>query len=68
MNSKGYEVTQKLESLLRKMDIPSNRKHINLNNLKWLNRNLGIRNSNNPKFEEAMNLIKESILNKYYTY
>lgn len=66
MNLESQETIQKLEKLLRKMDIPSNRKYINLNNLKWLHRNLGVRNSSNPDFEEAMKLVNLAIKCKYY--
>lgn len=43
-----------LETILNDMDIPPFRK----NDLGWLIRNIQIRNSNHPKINEALNLIK----------
>lgn len=40
------------------MDIPSSRKTITENNVLWMLRNLGIKNSNHPKFEIAMTCAK----------
>ena len=36
------------------MDVPVNRKPITEHNVLWMLRNLGIKNSNHPKFERAM--------------
>lgn len=36
------------------MNIPESRKHLTENNLMWMLRNMGIKNSNHPKFERAM--------------
>lgn len=44
-----------LKKLLDEMDVPELRK----NDVWWLSRNLGIRNSKHPKFKEAMKLIEE---------
>jgi len=49
------EVILELSPILDSMDIPETRKE----DLGWLNRNLGIRNSNHPEYEKAMSLIKE---------
>ena len=35
------------------MDIPKNRRQLSDENLRWLIRNLSIRNSNHPKFPEV---------------
>lgn len=43
-----------LETILNDMDIPPFRK----NDLGWLIRNIQIRNSDHPKINEALNLIK----------
>ena len=44
-----------------KFDVPVQRKHPNKNNLQWLFRNLGIRNSENPKYEVAFTEIKRRL-------
>lgn len=66
MNLESQATIQRLEKLLKGMDIPSNRKYVNLNNLKWLHKNLGARNSSHPSFKEAMSLIDRAIQCKYY--
>lgn len=43
------------------MDIPSGRKPINKDNLNWMSRNLGVKNSNHPKFHLAMMYIRNLI-------
>ncbi|PKP53750.1 MAG: hypothetical protein CVT92_02095 [Bacteroidetes bacterium HGW-Bacteroidetes-1] len=54
------ELVSKLEAIIAKMDIPFYRKTIkNKDNVRWLNRNIAVRNSQNPALPEAMNLIKE---------
>lgn len=50
----------KLFTLLETMDVPDNRK----DDYKWLNRNLGIRNSTHPNFELAKSLIKTLLNNE----
>jgi hypothetical protein len=45
----------RLQVILNKMDVPILRQ----NDVRWLSRNLGIRNSAHPDFAEAMRLIKE---------
>lgn len=48
--------------LISKMHLPSRRKHAeSTENLRWLNRNLGIQNSEHPNFNAAMELLKELI-------
>ena len=49
------ELVMSLKTLLDKMDVPQQRK----TDFPWLLRNLAIRNSNHPNFQEAINLIKE---------
>ena len=49
------ELVMSLKTLLDKMDVPEQRK----TDFAWLLRNLAIRNSNHPDFQEAINLIKE---------
>ncbi len=50
---------KKLSVLLNDMDIPEIRRELTTNNLRWLLRNLGIRNSNHLHFKEVMELIKK---------
>jgi len=40
------------------MDIPEHRRQLSNENLRWLLRNLAIRNSNHPKFEEVISNLK----------
>jgi len=47
-------VMKELEEILKTMDIPTAR----LKDTRWLQRNLGIRNSDHPDFKQAMELIK----------
>lgn len=46
---------EKLKTMLKGMDIPSYR----YEDPKWLSRNLGVRNSEHPRFKEAMELISQ---------
>lgn len=49
----------RLKEILDTMDIPSQRKEVGIiSNLSWLNRNIGIRNSNHPQFDEAILCIR----------
>jgi hypothetical protein len=50
--------TEALNKILDTMDIPENRK----NDLNWLRRNLGVRNSSHPDFNKAVVLIKIVLL------
>lgn len=43
-----------LHSLIEGMDVPSLRK----SDIGWLNRNLGVRNSNHPNFEKAKSIVE----------
>ena len=45
-----------LQQLLERMDVPTLRR----NDMGWLTRNLGIRNSEHPDFNRAIELIKQS--------
>lgn len=50
----------KLQEIIAEMDVPSQRK----GDLRWLSRNLGVRNSNHPRFGEAVILIKKLTFQK----
>ena len=47
-----------LQTLLQTFDIPDNRMEITPANIRWLSRNLAVRNGDNPMFETARGLIK----------
>ncbi len=47
-----------LNALLRKMDLPINRKNVRkANDLSWLCRNMGIRNGNHPDYPKAREVL-----------
>lgn len=56
------EQAERLEKLLKKMDVPEFRRH----SYPWLKRNLAIRNSKHPDFEEASQLIALLIERGYH--
>jgi hypothetical protein len=52
-----------LENILKDMDIPWNRKQdLNPTKLRWLQKNMGERNSKNVNFNQATELIERLIL------
>jgi hypothetical protein len=52
----------KLEKLIKDMDLPFNRKtYLNPTKLRWLLKNMGERNKDNPHYNEAMQLIEKLI-------
>ena len=63
---KNLQDLTRLEQLLKSFDIPFYRKVLNKNNLLWLDKNLGKRNGDNPKFEETINLIKTCLKERNY--
>ena len=67
MNSDKY-LSKNLEYLLKEMDIPSNRRRICLNNLKWLDKNLKTRNSGHSNYPNAAEIITYMLKNKLYDY
>jgi chorismate-pyruvate lyase len=49
-----------LGTILAQMDVPEMRKELdNTGNLRWLNRNLAIRNKNHPMFNTARTLLTD---------
>jgi len=54
IKSEREQLIEKLKLWLSDMDIPELRK----NDLRWLNRNLAIRNQNNKNFLDAIQAIK----------
>lgn len=59
-------ITNELQKLLKTMDIPSFRKEIDKVNLKWLAKNLAKRNSENPNYARAMELVHIAMDQKLY--
>lgn len=58
------ESVEKLEKLISDMDLPFNRKsYLNPIKLKWLQKNMGERNVNNPYYQDAMKLVEKLIDN-----
>ena len=52
------EEKAQLAEILEEMDIPEFRKNINMfNNLRWLSRNMLIRNTNHPKGLQAIKIV-----------
>jgi hypothetical protein len=53
---------KKLEKLIENMDIPWNRKKdFNSVKLRWLYKNLGVKNKDNKNYQEAMGIIENLI-------
>ena len=47
-----------LATMLDMMDVPEMRKDVtNLSNVRWLNRNIGVRNGKHPMFKSALGLV-----------
>jgi len=57
VNAEVTDMLDELEKLTTQMDVPEFRRR----KVAWLSRNLVIRNSNHPNYEEAMTLIKSLI-------
>ena len=47
-----------LKTLLESFDIPDMRRELRLSDIRWLSRNLSIKNKDNPMLETTMGLIK----------
>ena len=59
------EKKAQLAEMLEQMDVPDFRKNINkLANIRWLFRNLLIRNRNHPRVAEALVITKEIMRGK----
>ena len=58
---------ERLRLLISTMDVPEGRKtNITVQDIRWLSRNLGVRNSQHPDFSEAMNIINSILRNGNY--
>lgn len=51
---------EKLYNLIIDMDVPEFRRR----DVKWLNRNLGVRNHNHPNYPAAVSLIRDILQSK----
>lgn len=51
-------IEKNLREILDKMDVPAMRKELNPHNLRWLARNLGIRNNRHEEFPSAVHFIQ----------
>jgi len=51
-----------LGTILAQMDVPKMRKAMTAENLRWLNRNLAIKNKSHPMFETAQTLLREIMI------
>lgn len=52
---------ERLKEILNTMDISEVRKDLNASNLRWLIRNIGIKNNNHPDLKECIKLIKKEL-------
>ena len=63
MRLQGVRVEEEkaeLAGIIEEMDVPEFRKNINMfNNLRWLSRNMLIRNDNHPKGLQAIRIVKK---------
>jgi hypothetical protein len=51
-------IEKNLREILDTMDVPQSRKELNAHNLRWLGRNLAIRNRNHNEFPSAVHFIQ----------
>lgn len=64
----GIYSESELEKRLRGYDLPKHRKiNFNKSNLTWLDRNIGIQNSEKDDFKEVQNTINRMIQNKLFS-
>jgi hypothetical protein len=47
-----------IETLLLDFDVPQRRRDLTLSNVRWLLRNLNVRNKNNPNIDRALTLLR----------
>jgi len=52
------DLQSNLLELLNEMDVPSFRKELTNSNVRWLLRNVRVRNSDHPKLDEAIDALK----------
>lgn len=53
---------ERLSRILRKMNLPQHRKNrMTSSNLKWLAKNLSVKNSDHPDYQEALDIIKAQV-------
>lgn len=54
-------IEKNLSEILEKMNVPKVRKELNLDNLRWLKRNLFIQNQDHSEFPSAIHFINHLI-------
>lgn len=59
-------IIETVEALLHSFDVPVQRVYINHHNLDWLLKNLGSRNSENPRYNEVMKMLHKIHDQKLY--
>jgi hypothetical protein len=64
LNNLQDDPRETLVRILKNMDIPRRRHELSNNNLRWLNRNIAVRNSGHPEFETARALITQLLRRK----
>jgi hypothetical protein len=58
---------EQLQTLIRTMELPFYRKAVvDKHGLLWLARNMGMRNSDHPKYSDAVELLKKVLKEKSY--
>ena len=63
-NNLREQTEVQLGMLLEQMDVPERRMPVSRSNLRWLSRNLAVRNSDHPLFSEARDLVIELLRGK----
>ena len=49
-------------NVLNEMDLPAMRREINESNLRWMMRNIRVRNGNHPRIKEVLGELKRLLL------
>lgn len=57
-------IETEIERLIKNMNLPHFRKDCTLSNVKWLLKNMGVRNKEHPNFERAQELMLEWVRSK----
>ena len=63
-NNLREQTEVQLGMLLEQMDVPERRMPVSRSNLRWLSRNLAVRNSDHPLFSETMDLVIQLLRGK----
>ena len=64
-NEELFDLEEKLEKLLKNMDVPAHRKVMRtIHNYKWLYKNLETRNKENSNFSKTMDILSVLVKEK----